>query len=340
MIYIFHIVLLFVYFSFAEKVPVAVIKVKKTVLNQYYKSNGIIKSDKSIYIKPETSGKVIKLFVDEGFFVKKGQPLLAIESNKYDYQVISQKHIVQKLKSIYNYKKSIFEKKKILYQKQLISEDEFNLAKLDMETALQDLKSAQAKLQELRRLQKETVVKAPFDAVVDKRLISEGELVNSGTRLLYLVDLTKLKVRFELPQRFIRKLHIGDVINVYVEGIGKLSGKISYISSSLTENSLIHYKADLEENELLKENMYAVIKILEGVVKGFKVPEMAVHMGRDFSFVYVVKNNVVEKRKVKIISQDYGYLFVDGDLKDGDLVIVSAPFGIKEGKQVYIEEIR
>ncbi|NPA51413.1 MAG: efflux RND transporter periplasmic adaptor subunit [Aquificae bacterium] len=326
--------------SHAQKLPVTVIKIKETKIVQYYKTNGIIKSDKSVYIKPETTGKVIKLFVQEGTPVKKDQPLIAIESNKYDYQVSSQEHLIKKLQTVYNYKKNLFQKKKILYQKQLISEDEFNLAKLDMETSLQDLKSAQEKLKELKRLQKETVVKAPFQAIVDKRLVSQGDLVNPNTKLLYLVDLTKLKAQFQLPQRFIKRLKIGDKIDIYIEGAGKKVGKITYISSSLSENSLIQYKADIIDKKSLKENMYAVIKILEKSLKGFKIPEKAVYMHKDGNFVYVVENNIVKKRKVEIISQEFGYLFVKGELKNADLVIVSAPFGLKEGKQVQIEEIK
>ncbi len=340
MIYLLNIVLLLFYVSYAQKIPVAVIKIKKTTINQYYKTNGIIKSDKSVYIKPETSGKILQIFVKEGSFVKKGQPLVSIESDKYDYQVLSQEYLVKKLKSIYTYKKNLFEKKKILYEKQLISEDEFNLAKLDMETSLQDLMSATEKLKELKRLQKETIVKAPFDAVIDKKFISEGDLVNSNTKLFYLVDLTELKVRFDLPQRFLNKISIGDKIEIYIEGAGKFIAEITYISSSLSENSLIHYKAQIKEKNNLKENMYAVVKILENKIKGFKIPEKAVYMQKEESFVYVVENEKIVKRKVKIISQDFGYLIVKGQLKDGDMVVVSAPFGIKEGRQVYIEEIR
>ena len=338
MIYILLSLLLFLQSYAQQELPVLVKKVKKETIKQSYKTTGILKSDKSVFIKPEVSGKVIKIFVDEGYFVEKGTPLLSIQTDKYDYQYNAQKFVVKKLESIYRYKKNLYMKKKLLFEKELISEDEYNIAKLDMETALLDLKSAEEKLKELERQKKETIVKSPFSGTIDKRFVSEGDFVNVGMKLFYLLDLDSLKLRFSLPQRFINTVKIRDSIDVEIEGIGKLKGKIVYISSSLDENSLIHYKAVLEKNELLKENMYAVVKILEKTIKGFKVPEKAVHLSKDGSFVYVVENNTTKKKVVKVLGQDYGYMFVDG-LKDGDLVIVSAPFGIREGAKVYIEEI-
>ncbi len=341
MIFIFF-PLLILLNAFAQQnidIPVSVIKVKEETIKQFYRTNGVLKSDRSIYIKPEVSGRITEIFVEEGDFVEEGTPLIAIQTDKYDFQYSSQLYLVRKLKAIYSYKKNIYEKKKYLYKKELISKDEYDIAKLEMETAYNDLKSAEEKLKELERLRKETQIRTPFSGFVDKKLVSEGDFVNSNSRLFYIVDLNSLKAVFQLPQRFIKILNIGDYVDLDIEGIGKLKGRVTYVSYSLTENSLLTYKAEIEEMEGLRENMYTVVKVLEKKVKGFKIPERAVHMGQKGDYVFVIKGGVVKKKRVEILGQTYGYLFVKG-LKDGDMVVVSTPFGIREGSKVRVEEIR
>lgn len=337
-----YIILLFFFLSSVnaqplKEIPVSVFKVKEETIKQFYKTHGVFKSDRSIFVKPEVSGRVVNILVNEGDFVERGTPLITIQTDKYDYQYSSQLYIVKKLQSIYNYKKSIYKKKKILFEKELISEDEYKVAELEMENAYNDLRSAEEKLKELKRLKEKTVIKAPFSGFIDKKLVSEGDFVNSTTSLFYLVDIDSLKLNFELPQRFVNTLKIGDRIEIGIEGIGSIKGSVSYISYSLTDNSLLRYKATPEYVEGLRENMYAVVSILEREMRGFKIPEKAIHMSQKGNFVFVVENGIAKRKEVQILEQTFGYILVSG-LKEGDMVVVSAPFGIREGSKVYIEE--
>jgi len=85
--------------------------------------------------------------------------------------------------------------------------------------------------------------------------------------------------------------------------------------------------------------MYAVVSILEREMKGFKIPEKAVHMSQKGNFVFVAEDGMAKRKEVQILDQTFGYILVSG-LNEGDMVIVSAPFGIRDGSKVYIEERR
>ncbi len=333
---IFLIPFLVFYFSFAKEYVVNVINPKSKVVPIYYTANAVLKADIFVNLKPEVSGRILEIFVKEGDKVKKGQILAKIETQQYDYRYKAQLFTVKKLEEIYNYNKSIFKKKEFLYKKGLISEDEYLLAKKNLETSYNDLMAAKQQLKDIEKQLKETNIKAPFDGILDKKFINIGDYVTPATNLFYLLDPNSINAVFYLPQRFIKNLKLGKRVDIFIEGIGKIKGKISYISYSLTPENLIEVKADLPATNLFKDGMYAKVKIVEKNIKAFVLPEKAVFMKGDENYVLKVENGKTKKVKVIIVDQKSEFLIVKGNLKENDNIVFEAPFGIKEGMKVKI----
>jgi len=331
--------LIFIYISYGKEISVDVVKVKKTTTSVYYKTDGKVVADKSVKVKPLISGRIINIYIKEGQKVKKGDILAKIETDSYNFQYNSQLYTVKKLEEIYNYNKSIFEKKQFLYKKGLISEEEFLLAKRNFETSKDDLKSAKERLKELEKNLKETDIKAPFDGIVDKKYISEGDYITPATNLFYILDPKSFKFVFYLPQRFIKTVKLGKIVYINIENIGNFKGKIEYISYSLTNENMIKIKASLKETPYLREGLYGTVKVKEKEVKGFIVPERTVFLKGKETYVLKVENNKTKKVDIKIIGQKKGYFIVKGNIKDNDLIILNAPFGIKENLPVKVEEV-
>lgn len=321
-----------------KPIPVVnVVTVSKESIPIFYTANGTTLAKISATLKPQVSGRVIKLFVEEGQRVKAGQTLAVIQPEKEDYQVESQLATINQLEQTYLNKKSIYERRKQLYEKELIAKEELDNAKTDMEVALNQLNAAKANLKEFIRQKNETVIKAPFDGILEKRFISIGDYVDSQTKMFYVIKLSPIWFTFDLPQVYIKNIKLGDSIDLEIDGIGKETGKVDYISSSLNENSLITVKAILNNNnETIKENMYGKAFVKLENVEGFKIPEQAVQLIGNDNFVYIVDQNKTKKILVKVVIQEPGYVYITGNLKEGDKVIISNLMNIKDGIEIKV----
>lgn len=309
----------------------------KEQIPMYYVANAVLQAKTSAHLKPEVSGRVEKLYVEEGSFVKAGQLLALIQPEKEQYQIESQLAVINQLEANYLNKKEIYERRKQLYERDLIAKEEVDNAKTDMEVALNQLNSAKATLKEYARQKNETVIKAPFDGIVDKRYVSVGDYVDSQKEMFYVLKLNPMWAVFELPQEYIKNLKTGQEVEVDVDGVGVLKGKVDYISSSLNENNLIVVKVLLDnKNGLLKENMFAKVKIETGKAEGYKLPEDAVQLSGNENFVYVVENSKAKPVLVKVIKQEFGYVYITGNISPEDKVIVSNFMNVKPGSTVKV----
>lgn len=316
---------------------VKVITPEKQKIPIYYTANGILQAKISATLKPQVNGRVEKIFVEEGSFVKTGQPIALIQPEKEQYQIESQLAVINQLEANYLNKKAVYERRKQLYEKELIAKEEFDNAKADMEVALNQLNSAKATLKEYTRQKNETVIKAPFDGILDKRYVSIGDYVDSQKEMFYILKLNPIWVVIQLPQEYIKSVKLGQEVEVEVDPVTNLKGKVDYISSSLNENNLVVVKILLNNNEgLLKENMFAKVKIQTTLVEGYKIPENAVVLAGNENFVYVVENSKAKPVNVKVLSQEPGYVYITGDIKPQDKVIISNLMNVKPGSPVKV----
>lgn len=308
----------------------------------FYTANAVLQAKVSAILKPQVSGRVIKLNVEEGQFVKAGQVLAVIEPEKQDIQIESQLSLINQYENIYLNKKSIYERRKQLYEKELISKEEFENAKTEMEVALNQLNQAKASLREFSRQKKETLIKAPFDGFVGKRMINIGDYVDSQTQMFYVLKLNTLWAVFNVPQQYMKNIKIGDTVKVEIDGFETVDAKIEYISPSLTENNLFEVKAVIDNKDgVLKENMYAKVKLVIDKIKGFKVPEEAIQLMGNESFIFLAKESKAIKVPVKVLDQDFGYVHITADINPEDKIIVSNIINLKDGTPVkVIGEVR
>ncbi len=321
-----------------KKIPIIEVSVVKPVEKPFYKiykANAYLETDFDMNIKPEISGKIIRIQVEEGDFVKKGQILAQIETTQYKNLINAKKAQIESTKAQVNEKKSFFEKRKILYEKNLISEEEYLSAKTAYESILNQLKSLEAELENLKKNLNETFIKSPFTGFVNKRFISIGDYVNPNTNTFNIVSTEEMKAVFKIPQKIFRYIKRGKYVEIIVKNYGVYNSKVVYISPKFDENSLATVKTSLKSSENLRPNMYAVAVVKYDKKIGYELPEQAVQMFKNETFVYVIEENKAKKVKVDILSQTYGKVYVKGNLK-GKSVIVQNAFKVRDGTSVKI----
>ncbi len=240
---------------------VKVQKVKKMELVEKVNASGEVRPKKFVDLSSDISGRIIKIAVKEGDFVKKGQFLLKIDSTYNEWEAQRAKANLEDLKVQLKIqelnlksKEREFKRYKELWKEKLISQEKFENVKLGYENALHTYQSylhrieeAKASLKSAQERIKKSVILSPLDGVVSSLNVEEGEVAivgtmnNPGTVLMTVADLSVMEVEVEVDETDIIKVKVGQEAEVSVDAFPdlKIIGKVSEVgSSAIQKNSL------------------------------------------------------------------------------------------------------
>jgi len=237
-----------------KSIKVKVEKVKKQNLTSIISASGEVKPRKNVNISALIPGRVIKIGVEEGQYVKKGDFLLKLDSAQYEANVEREKATIASLEADLiqaearlKRDKQAYERAKSLYKEQLISEEELENAKTQYEISLANVQSikhrieqAKASLQSSLDNLKKTIYYSPIDGVITSLRIEEGEVVitgtmnNPGTVLMTIADLSVMEVEVEVDETDVVNVKVGQEAEVKVDAFPDLviKGKVTEVGSS------------------------------------------------------------------------------------------------------------
>jgi membrane fusion protein (multidrug efflux system) len=162
-------------------------------------------------------GRVGKVFVDEGARIRKGQPLLQIEDDYLKIEVERAEAALARARAAADEARRDFERKQGLLEKGSVSQAlyERTQATLDQATAAQA--EAEAALALARQRLEDAVLLSPIDGIVAERRTDVGERLGDSTVAFVLVQVSPLKLRFRLPERFLALVEHGQVVRARVD---------------------------------------------------------------------------------------------------------------------------
>ncbi|MEC7264431.1 MAG: efflux RND transporter periplasmic adaptor subunit, partial [Bacteroidota bacterium] len=169
---------------------------------QIFKDNiaisGTLEADEQIEIRSEVSGIVESINFKEGSKVTKGQVLLKVNDIELQAQ-LSKAQTAKKLASE-NERRA-----KLLLEKQAISQEEYDIASADYQSATSEADLIAAQLSK-------TSIRAPFSGTIGLRSISMGTYVTPSTVIAKLVNTDDLKITFSVPEKYASQISVGTVL--------------------------------------------------------------------------------------------------------------------------------
>ena len=148
-------------------VPVSVSAVESGSVSAYLTATANLIAENEVKVLSEASGRVARLLVDEGVYVRKGQLLAALVAD-------DQKIGLAKAEFKETNARLAFERGTDLAQKELISREEIDKLSMEHELAKQELAEAQWRIQK-------TEIRAPFSGQISDRMIQMGQHVADGS---------------------------------------------------------------------------------------------------------------------------------------------------------------
>jgi len=229
-------------------------KVEARELRALVSASGKIRAKTSVDISASTSGKVVKLAVDEGDVVDKGQPLLQIDPTPAEANVRQIEASIAAAKANFDLAKANLqqaqmelERQESLFKKNLTSEElvqkartSFNVQKLQTQAAEQEIQRWQASLSSARHELQKVNVHSDIAGIVTQRNIEEGENVfvgafnNPATVLMTVADLSVIEAEVEVDETDIVNVHIDQEAAVKVDAYpdSSFKGKVTKVGHS------------------------------------------------------------------------------------------------------------
>ena len=181
-------------------------------------------------------------------------------------------------------------------------------------------------------------LKADFAGKVGKRGIAQGVL-GSESLIITLDDLKKIIIDIKVPENYVGILKPGLKAEVSSSAFEKsFSGKIETISSRIdpsTRSILSRIIVDNSNFEIIPGQLMAV-KIIYDEINQIGVPESSVTIQGNTAFVYIVIDEIVEMKDIKIGKRNFGKVSVLSGINEGDIVIAEGVSKVRNKAKVKI----
>jgi membrane fusion protein, multidrug efflux system len=293
---------------------VDVVKVTAVKLVDDINAVGTIRSNESVVIRPEVSGRITKLNFSDGQHVKKGQLLVAFDST------VNQAEVLQ-AKAELGIAKANFERNADLAKQKFISERAKDESLANVQVLEAKLALAQARLSKLE-------IKAPFSGIVGIRTVSVGDYVKDGADLVNLEDISSVKVDFRVPEKYSDVVHNGQAIEVQVDALpgNPFHAKVNAVDpqvDSSGRSALLRGRIDNPESRL-KPGMFARVRlILAERDNALVVPEEAIVPQGGKMTVWRVVDGKAIRTEVKTGTRRAAKVEVTQGLQAGDTVVTA-----------------
>lgn len=312
-----------------------------------------IRGRQDVEIRPNVSGFITKLYVDEGATVSKGQALFRIDPVQYEEAVNVARAAVKVAEANVATAKLTADNKRQLAGKNIISEYDLQMAQNTLASQQAALAQAKAQLVNAEKNLSYTEVTSPSDGVVGTIPFRVGALVSptSATPLTTVSDISQMYVYFSMTEKQLLGL-------IRQDGSSKeILEKMPMVELELADGSLYPEKGKVETisgvidqstgavsvratfsnaQHLLRSGGTGAVKIPSQMTDAIVIPQKATYEIQDKKFVYTVQpDSTVKNVEIEIFKLDDGknYVVTSG-LQSGDRIVVEGVGTLRNGVRI------
>lgn len=198
------------------------------------------------------------------------------------------------------------------------------------------VRQAQARLEELR-------VTAPFSGRVGLRQVSVGALVQPGTVVTTLDDISRVRVEFSVPELFLARVREGSTVVARSQAFGdrRFTGTVAVVDTRIdTATRTVRVISEFDNaDEALKPGLFMTVEIeLERRENALLVAEEALDPIGDRSYVYVIRDNRARRVEVRLGQRMTGEVEVLSGVQAGEPVVVRGVQRLRNDAPVRVVE--
>ena len=306
-------------------------------------ASGYVVARRRATVSSKMTGKVMKVFIEEGMYVEEGQILAQLDDSTMQADL--------------NYSQSqLNEAKRIFNRTQELAKDE-----LASQAALDAARASVEGLEALNAIRKQVVqdmkILAPFSGVVVYKAAQPGEMISpvsagggfTNTGICTIVDMDSLEVEVDVNEAFINRVKPGQPVITNLNAYPKWdipSEVIAIIPTADRNKATVKVRiALLEKDERVLPDMGSRVSFLRKVEnkspeigkEGVMIPLAAVAIKDNQSVVQALEGSKIRLTKVEVAEETANYARVIDGLKSGMTVVAIFDNELENNQQVIIK---
>ena len=168
-------------------------------------------------LSPKMPGRVAKLYVDEGAHVHRGQPVLELETDYIRLNLRAADAEVARARAVRDEAGRDLERKRGLAAKGSVPQATFDRSRAAYESSNASVSAAEAQAALLRQQLADATLRSPVDGVVAEKRTDVGARLGDNGVAFVVVQLSPLRLRFAVPERYLGKVGPGDTVVAHVD---------------------------------------------------------------------------------------------------------------------------
>lgn len=307
-------------------VTVETTSVEKRPWSLVARAVGSLTADPQVRIRNEVSGVVDKIEASEGTTVDQGDVLVRLDSEKAAFEL-------QRADARFKQAEANLMRRQTLFEQELITEAEMIEAEAEFQSADAERSLASRRLSDM-------TIRAPFAGTLGRRFIARGDFVEAGSHLFDLVQLDPLHLEFDLPERYLPQLHIGQPVRVVSAAFPEetFEGEVDFINPIINRSTrTVPVRARVENTDgLLRPNLFVTVELDVTLIdEALVIPEQAIVSELGHFSVYVVNGEQrAEIRTVRVGEREPGWVQIREGLSAEDVIVTAGQQRLQLGVRV------
>ena len=328
------------------ELPVVTLKTSEQELFHDYVAD--VQAARNVEVRAQVAGFLENIYVDEGRHVKKGQPLFQLNRSAFQNRLASARAAVASAQAQASAAVLEMSRVKLLVDKNIISKTEMALSQSKVKDAQARVAAARAEEAAAQLNLSYTLVKAPFDGIIDRIPLKVGSVVEEGTLLTTVSDLSTVFAYFNVAEgeylEYLkaRKLHPerhSDSVQLTLANgaVYPQAGLIETTESEFNESTgSLAFRARFPNPQReLKHGASGRIRLSNTLPAALLVPQKSVFEIQDKNYVYVVDQaNKVHMRAFKPQTRSGPFYVVKEGLKPGERVVYEGAPGLRNDQAI------
>ncbi len=310
-------------------IPVEVADLTIGSISSNYETTAVLEAKEEAFVVARASGIIEHIYVEEGDYVEKGQPLAKLEQERY---ILNLNRAKADLRGI----QKELDKIDKVYNKKLVSDDTYDKLTAQYESAKATLELAELDLAE-------TTIRAPISGYIAERNAKVGNLTESfqRERMFQIVQQRQLYGIVHLPEKELARVHKDQKASLSITALGDQNidayvERISPVIDAETGTFKVTLRVPNEDNHL-KAGMFSKVKLnYDTHQNATLLPRKALLHIDDQINVFVVKDGIASKTAVKIGYQEGQFVEITEGLDGSEKVVITGHHNLKDQANVEI----
>ncbi|HEY7411332.1 MAG TPA: efflux RND transporter periplasmic adaptor subunit [Vicinamibacteria bacterium] len=321
----------------ALRVRVAPVEVRDVVTDA--KAVGSLEAEEIVQVTAEVEGAVSGVRFNEGDRVSPSTVLLLIDPNRYRLEAARAEATFQKAVADARRAASEAARREELARESLVSSEELNRARQEAERLEAEAASTRASRDWALQNRNRAEVRPSRAGVINSKTVETGKYVKMGDVLATLVDVSRLRLRFNLSESESLRVHEGQEITFTVSALGSqpFRGQVYHVGDVADPATRqVQVLSWVRNPGVLKPGFFAEVSLAtETRTAALVVPEGAVQASERGFVAYVVRDGKAMQRPVKIgLRTGTGVVEILSGLEKGDIVVTEGSDRLADGVPV------